>query len=63
MHAANNGQADAVKELLNADWSNVNELRPTKTEVLQQSLVAAAANGHAKVELFLVFLMAQDLVC
>ena len=49
MHAASNGQSEALQELLLADWSNVNELRPIKNEALQQALVAAAANGHIKV--------------
>jgi hypothetical protein len=49
VHAAANGQLEAVSFLLHCDWSPSRDRRPTRSEALQQAMVAAAKAGHTQV--------------
>ena len=49
VHAASNGQLDALSFLLQCDWSGCMDRRPTRNEALQQALIAGASMGHTKV--------------
>ncbi len=55
VHAATNGQLDALSFLLQCDWTNCMDRRPTRNEALQQALIAAASMGHVKVQKFLFY--------
>lgn len=49
VHAAVNGQLDAVSVLLQFDWKSYRDRQPERNEALQQALVASASQGHSKV--------------
>ena len=49
VHAATNGQLDALSFLLQCDWTSCMDRRPTRNEALQQALIAASSMGHVKV--------------
>ena len=46
VHAAVNGQLDAVSFILQCDWKTKSERELSRNEALQQSLIAAAGAGH-----------------
>ena len=48
VHAAMNGQQEALAYLLQCDWSSYDG-QLTKTEAMQQAIVAGSAMGHIEV--------------